>query len=301
MRVPAGWETNLTAAARDGTTLTASGTPHAEAASYTEIITSTAAQVESVQALATGLSAGGSDTSCLLDLATGASSSEVDFLTDWSIGGANNPGGAGGGRSIILPFRAASASRISSRIRALVASETAEISVWLLQTETDLDNVGAWVTYGVDTANSRGTTVPPASGSYGAWTEIGTTSEAHNLLIPSLDLFSDTNVSTNATTLLRLGYGATTGSHANDSAFTTASGTIIDFPWAFYCGSGESVVGPWPTTPIYVVVGSGVILHACLAAGSTEARGVSIHGATGTLVTGGSGGGDGRGMTRGLI
>ena len=300
--IPASWETNLTVSARLGTTLTADVTPHTEAASYTELITSTVALAEAFAVRVQGVSGGGTDTGVLVDIATGAAAAEVAILNDYDAGQAagNVTGAAVYGVAQTFPRRIAASTRLSGRIRATVVSETAVVALAVLEGAGHIENVGSWVTYGAVTASSRGTLVAPGNGAYGSWTEIGTTSEAHNLLRVGYDAGGDTTI-LGGGVLVRLGFGGTAGPHANDAALVAAGGTVIAAPYGFVQGNAEEVTGPFPDTPVYAVVGNGARLWACIAEGATENRGIIIYGATGTVITAGAAGvGPGRGIPRGL-
>lgn len=296
--IPAAIETNFTVTARDGTTLTADVTPHTEAASYTELIASTAAQTDVVDVCVSGVRTAGADTGVLLDLATGAAASETAFINDLNCGEVET-GTVSRGNLYSVHRRFAASTRVSARIRATVASETAVVGIALRQSGVHIENVGAWTTYGANTAASQGTSVTAGSGAYGSWTEIATSSSAHNLFLLGLDTLGDTTVGSEAGYLVRFGYGATTGGgpHATDGAFTGAGGTIVSATWQWRMSTSEAVMGPFPPCPIYVVVGNSQTLWACIASGSAEARGVIIYGATGDVITAG-GGVIGRGLNR---
>ena len=279
--IPASWETNLSATSRAGTTLTASGTPHAEGA-WVELLASTAATVEKIAFRIRNVAVNATDTGMLVDLATGAAASEAAFLNNLDSGGAEvgSASTVSQGRTYSFPKRIAASTRVSARPQATVASDTAEVAIMLGQGCVHVENVGNWVTYGANAAASIGTSTPQGSGAYGAWTEIGTTSEAHNLFFVGFDALADTTTA-QRDVLVKIGYGATAPG---------SGGTEISAVWHFGAGAGtEAVAGPFPDWSVYAVVGSGVKLWAAIASGETENRGIIIYGATGTVVTAGGG------------
>jgi hypothetical protein len=71
-------------------------------------------------------------------------------------------------RTYYFPIFIPSGTRLSARSASVVASKTCVVSLTLLQRPTQLGWVGTRVTaYGVDAANSRGTTMTSGNGSYG--------------------------------------------------------------------------------------------------------------------------------------
>lgn len=280
--IAASLQTNLSATVRRGTTVTG-GTSHTKG-SYVELINSTSAEVQGIHWRALMVATAATDTGVLLDIADGTpgGGGEADRIPNLSLGGASaRPFEASHGRVGTQPLLVSASKAIAARLQGTVASETAEVAVAVKLGCVHIEDVGTWVTYGASTAASRGTSVPEGSGAFGAWTEIGTTSEAHNLIIPSYDPLGDTTVSV-LDMLVQLGFGATAPG---------SGGTAIDGYWHFSTDGNEAVHGPWPMEPLYAVIGSGVKLWARIASGGTENRGIAIHCASGTVVTPGSGGG----------
>src|SRR3990167_9287013 len=220
--VPASIQTNLavtTPATRRGTTLTAHATPHTEAAAYTELIASTGAETQIVCVHYGNSNQNGVEAGVFLDLATGAAASETAFINDLLAGNGTTTVRMGRLNQVYRVI--AASSRISGRIRAVISAETIDVAVALLQACVHIEDVGASVSYGTNTGTTRGTSVTGANDDWGTWTEIGTTSEAHNLLFPSIDLLGDLAIN-ETMALLQIGYGAT----APD-----AGGTAINATW----------------------------------------------------------------------
>ena len=284
MLYPGVHETNLTATVRNGTTLTANASPNTEAAAWTIVVPVTDAASDGFWARVCGLSVTATDTGCFVDFAYGdptTGTNPVEIVSDWSVGDASATGtSAALGRVQFHPQAIPANKSLLARIRAVIASDTAEVAVMLPQSQTNLDSVGAATTFGTSTANTRGTSVTPASGAFGTWTEIGTLASDLNLFFPSLDGLGDTTIVLNAAhQVVEIGHGANSGA-------VTSIGL-----WAFSLGNDESIDGPFPPYPVYKPVSSGDKLWARLASGETEARGISIVGSAGTIVSSGGGGG----------
>lgn len=277
-------QTNLSATVRNGTTVTANATPHAVGA-WTEIIDNLSAEAQGFWIRILGVSANSTDTSALLDIAHAdvGGGNETVIASDLQAGNAEvRTFDSSMGRVHFVPAVVAAGRSITVRLRAAVVSETAIVAVMAKLGAVHMEDAAAFTSYGAVTASSRGTLVPEASGAWGAWTSIGTTSADHKLFIPGFDAGGDTTIATNDT-LLQLGYGAS----APD-----AGGTAIDAVWAFATtGQSEGISGPFPQAPIYADLPSGTQLWARLAGAGTENRGIVIHGANATVVTAGGGGG----------
>lgn len=274
-------ETNLTAASRTGTTLTANASPHTEAAAWTELIASTDGESQGFYVRITGVNLGANETNLLLDIAYGdvAGGNEVQLVQDYAIGGASAVAGAVG-RIIEFPQVIPTTKSVSARIRGTTASDECVIAIALKQGCEHLEDVGVGTTYGISTVTSRGTSVPCGSGDFGVWTELPATSGDHNLFMPSLDQLGDTSIET-SDVMLQLGYGATAPG---------SGGTAIEGYWVFPTTTAELIDGPFPPRPMYADVASGTKLWARLASNATENRGVSIIGMEGTAPAGGGGG-----------
>lgn len=109
--------------------VTASSTIHTKGA-WTEIIASTSADCSLITVAVQEIGVNNVKTAVLLDIATGASGSEVVIIENVAVGSAH------GSNEITadciafeLPFKVASGTRISARIQALIVSETARVTV----------------------------------------------------------------------------------------------------------------------------------------------------------------------------
>jgi hypothetical protein len=266
---PAAFETQLTAgslAARTGTTLTAHVTPHTKAATYTDLIASTAQTAYGIWVLATDVVSSAADTGMLCDIAKGAAASEIDLITNIDLGEASFSATAAFGKIFYFPgLSIPSGTRISARVQATITLDTCALAIWLdNRMQWNIAN-SAWVTYGANTAASQGTSVPSAANTFGAWTAVGSvTSRAHKMFTVGLDSLGDTTL-TASTVLIDIGWGPNAGSITNIATFY-ASKT-----------AGESVSSCFPPVTAYnVAIGSQ--LWARIAGISTENRGVIIYG-----------------------
>jgi hypothetical protein len=202
----------------------------------------------------------------LLDIAKGAAASEVDIIQNIDMGEAPLIGGSVVGKLFYFPGITIPAStRISARIQATITVDTINVAIWLdYRAQWQIGNA-AWVTYGADTAASRGTSVPKAANAFGAWTSIGSvTSRNHNLWSVGVDTLGDTST-TASTLLVEIGYGPDIGS-------VTSIGVMQVFE-----GAVESMSGCFPNACSFIVA-SGSQLWARLAGSDTENRGVVIYG-----------------------
>lgn len=148
-----------------GTALTASATIHTKGA-WAQVIASTADECVLMAVNVGAIRILNTETSTLLDLATGASGSEVAFAENIAVGGASPGNTFDIGTVMLLPIRIPASTRIAARIQGLRASQTANVVMqlysgpapYLLPTKLDV--------LGTSTATSRGTAMSGASGSY---------------------------------------------------------------------------------------------------------------------------------------
>lgn len=273
-------QTNLTAASRDGTVVTASATPHASGA-WTVLIASTAAAVTGIYIVIDRVSASATDARALLDLAYGDETTGGNEVAIWSslnCGNARDSGNVAymlGGASYYMPCAVAASKSISARLQAVVSEETCRVRIFLETAPLNAATIGAITTYGAVTAASQGTAVTQGNGAFGNWTEIGTTSAAHNCWTIGFDLDEDT-VANSVTTLVEIGYGPD-------------SGTVTSIGYVMVGEDGvEALTAPFPQN-WYAAVATSTKLWVRLAAGSNPGNyGVILYGVNVTLA--GSGG-----------
>jgi hypothetical protein len=261
---PPAIETNLTDAARSGTSITANSTIHTKATSYTTLIASTVSIAYGVWVIANDVATSATATGQLMDLATGAAASESIIVPDINIGYAIGSTGQTGKIFYFPGLSIPAGTRISARSQALISSDTANIVVMLeSRAQWHVAN-SAWIAYGVDASNSRGTSVTPGNGAFGSWTSIGTTSRNHNLFTIGVDGLGSTNMAANIL-VGEIGYGP-------NSSTVTTMGT---FNW--HDSAAEVVTA---TAPSYIAfaLASGNPLWCRISSGATQARGVIIYG-----------------------
>lgn len=168
-------EDNVGAAnAETGTTVTASSTIHTKG-SYAQLIASTAYSSWGIFVMVGGLgTAASTNTRGLIDIAIGASSSEVDIISNLIAGQSGQSIGASiGPQMYFFPIVIPAGVRISARLQALISSDTATVAVRLCQFRIPGKWYGSRVTtYGADTATSSGVSHTHGNGSYATTTQI---------------------------------------------------------------------------------------------------------------------------------
>jgi hypothetical protein len=169
-------------------TLTASGTPHADAAGWTDLIASSTADAAGIAiGLRSTVAASATDTSTLLDIALGAAASEVALVTSIPIGWKML------GYTVDIPCPVPSGSRVSARIRSITASKVVDVTARLLDGPT----VTAPDTIGAVPASSRGTLLPAATNATtpGSWQNIGsTTGQAYQAVLVGIQGGADSTM-----------------------------------------------------------------------------------------------------------
>lgn len=159
------------AGAPGGVVITASSTINTKGA-YTELFSNTSGDTVFIQLDLIPTST--NITNALLDIATGAAASEVNFIENiktYSDSG-NNLQSIPMTLDLIVPV--ASGARLSARMQAAVSSDTLELVVKLFSSTFTFDSFSS-TTWGADTSNSRGTFIPDPGGTvntFGAFTEI---------------------------------------------------------------------------------------------------------------------------------
>lgn len=154
-----------------GALLTAS-TANAEPSSFTELIASTAEEGLGFWMIA--LCPSGANQDYLIDVAIGASSAEVEIITDFLLSGAS--AASGSYSTTFWPVRIPKGSRVSARCRSSTASSTLRLSLYLLHGGAASGQpLGRVTSYGPATADSGGVSVDPggtANTKNATWTQI---------------------------------------------------------------------------------------------------------------------------------
>jgi hypothetical protein len=206
--------------ASNKTTVTANTSAHTKGA-YSEIIASTSANASLLVIVVQDISASSIASATLLDIATGASGSETNIVSDLAVGGALTTTGPIG-LSVEVPFRIASGTRISARIQSLVTGgKTASVTLFLYNIDSDYDLTPTSVdVIGGNTANSQGISF---SGASGTWVQaIASTSRAYRAvaIVPSTP---SSTVST-ITVQMQIGVGAS----GSEQAFAVTRTSFVN-------------------------------------------------------------------------
>lgn len=256
-----------------GTTITASGTPHA-LGSWASVLDPVSFDAHALALKFRNVSTASTATEMLADLGIGPSGggSEQIVIPDLDVGAAQTGTNEGSpGKTWVFPLFIKAGLRLSCRVRALIASDTVIVNAYLLEHPLLLaDAPGRWYAYGADQAASRGTSVTEGSGSFGSWTQIGASNVTvlpHTLWSGGYDHLGDTTI-TGGAKRIEFGYGP-------DSGSVTTIGAI---EWYGIDGN-EGLHGPFPSVPICCPVPAASTLWARIDGTSTEARGVILYAA----------------------
>lgn len=202
--------THMADASLAGATVTSHSTVNTKG-SYTELLADSGPRACGITVSIHGIATSSTVTSTLVDVAIGAAASEVVILSNLNAWGAQiaEPGY---NRRYFFPIEIAANSRISARSQAAISSDTQVVKIAVHQYPIALAACGEIVTYGADTANSSGTSVPQANQpSWGAWTQItSSTSRPHNIWACAMDGLADTTLA-DQHAIIELGVGASPG------------------------------------------------------------------------------------------
>jgi len=168
-----------------GTTLTASATAHTKG-SWAQLIASTSAECTALGINIGNVAVSNADTAMLVDIGVGAAGSEVVRVENIAVGGATLLARGSGGLFFMLPLRIAAGSRIAARCQSVRTSGTGVIHCAPMAMGASHVVPTAVDVLGASTADSRGTAM---SGASGTWVEItGSTARDYSavLVIPSI-------------------------------------------------------------------------------------------------------------------
>jgi hypothetical protein len=166
--------------------LTANTSAHTKG-SYSELIASSSANAGLLVLMVQDIQASSTNTATLIDIATGASGSENDIISNLAVGGAVTTAGSTG-LCVAVPCKIASGTRLAARIQSIVTGgKNATAQVFLLDVSGDYATAPTIVDVITgDTATSRGISF---SGASGTWVEaIASTSQAYRAVafVPSV-------------------------------------------------------------------------------------------------------------------
>jgi hypothetical protein len=169
-------ETNSgTTAAEFGTSVTAGGSAHTKNATYTQLVASTSYTSYGITiGLGNVGTAATTNTRTLVDIATGAASSETVIIPNLMCGQAGASNSASSDPVYYhFPIAIPAGVRISATSQSLAAADTVHVTVYLHQHPVPGKWYGSRVTaYGVNTADSTGTSHSPGNSSYATTTQL---------------------------------------------------------------------------------------------------------------------------------
>lgn len=264
-------QTNLTAADRDGTTITSGGSAHTKGAySAGQLFATTDEDTYGLSVRVSGVHTSGVVTSYLLDIGIGPSGSEVDLIQNIDCWG--SPAIAGGfvGTTYYFPVFIPKGERVAARSQALAVSDVCNVGIWLHQSCNGwgMEVPTKWEQLGTIT-NSNGVSVTPGSGAFGSWTTIlDPITKHYKWWHVGFDGLADTTI-TAQEFLVEVGIGP-------DTSNVSTIGS-----WSFCAAITESIEGPSPSSPVFQPLPdddlNGVFVR--IAAGATEARGAVVYAA----------------------
>jgi hypothetical protein len=191
----------------DAANVTAGGSSHTKGA-WTELIASASAQADLLVVTVAGVSVNNTATAMLLDIGKGASGSETAIASNIAVGGAMQTTITVEriGLSLVsaIPVNIPSGTRISARTQALIASDTAFVSVQLYSFGDSSLVPSTADVLGTSTGTSAGTNLSASN----AWTEmVGSTSQDYIAfcVVPSI---STATTNLNETAIYEIGVGA---------------------------------------------------------------------------------------------
>ena len=235
-------QTNLTAADRDGTTITSGVGAHTEGAfSAGQLIATVDEDCYAITIMVTGVAVSGTVTSYLLDIGIGASGSERVLIANLDCWGAGALTTATR-KMWTFPVFIAKGERISARAQALASADVANVAVWLHQGTNGYGGMEvpqAWEQLGTITT-SNGPSVTPGSGSFGSWTTIlDPITKNYAWWHIGQGNLADITIATGGVYLVELGIGDTSASVATIGS------------WSFCGNIGEEITGPTPEGAVY--------------------------------------------------
>ncbi len=273
--IPGALEANITSVftgssneGRDGTKITAGGSPHTLGL-WTTLIPTSSAVAAGIYVKVVGVGSSGTATSMLMDIGIGALGAENVLIPNLLVGYAGSALRTGG-RTYFFPVAIPSGSHISARCQSLIASDTADVSIWLTQDIHHLKGASSVEAIGVTSASSDGTVVTPGASSFGSWTNLGSVSSDVNCIVPGTDAAGDDRLSeADGFALIKLGYG---------TSDPDSGGTEIDAVWIVKSSGREYIISVFPNTPVYADITSGDNIYASINARSTSAlQSVIVH------------------------
>lgn len=247
-----------------GTTVTASGSTHTKG-SWSSLIDPLNFDTQLLMIKLGNVQTSATDTKVLVDIGVGPTGggSEQVVIPDMQAGGALTI--IGGGPTLVVPFRLKRGTRLSARCQALIASDTVQVLVFAFggMDYLPFPVFTKAVAYGIDSANSRGTSHTPGnSGSESTWTNFGsTTSHNHKAWFVMCG-------GPSGTTWTGIGY------HIEIGKNSTTWGE-----WHMATSTSEDISGPLPPFPVFREAAAGTQMQIrAEASGTAQALYPSIYG-----------------------
>ena len=207
---------------------TANTAAHTKGA-WSQIIASTSAEGSWLHVSCSAFNTAATNTASLLDIAIGASGSEVAIISNVAVGGAS-------ATYFTFPVQIPSGSRLSARIQSVVTGgKTGTVSLWVIDAGDYAASPTSVDVIGTSTANSQGTSFTGASGTWVQAT--ASTSQAYRAIsfVPSIH---DSDVATINLNLAEIGVGA--------------AGSEVDFASQRWTSNVSEFIGtgqPFPIDP----------------------------------------------------
>jgi hypothetical protein len=179
-------------------TCTANTAAHTKGA-YQQLIASTGADATWLQIEFSGFNTATVNTASLVDIAIGASGSEVVIASNIAVGGA-------AGVIVNVPLQVPAASRLSARIQSVVTGgKTGAVVIRVIDAGDYADTPTSVDVIGTSTADSQGTSF---SGASGTWVEgIASTAQAYRAVALVMSMH-DNDIATISNSIAEIGVGA---------------------------------------------------------------------------------------------
>jgi hypothetical protein len=162
------------------TTLTADTSAHTKGA-WSQVIATTTSNASLIAIRVSGVHSGNTNTATLLDIGTGAASSETAVASNIAIAGASTASLAPVGIIIPIPLKIPSGTRLSARIQSVVTGgKQATVEIFLFDAGDYATAPTSVDVLGTNTATSAGTAL---SGSANTWVEVvASTAQAYRAI-----------------------------------------------------------------------------------------------------------------------
>jgi hypothetical protein len=209
------YQTNVvetSSAGRKGTSVTGSGTAHAKG-SWTTILSSVGAPTHGIWGRVMDVGVSAALHNVLMDIGYGPDTSNVEIIIpDYNAGAAGlSAGGDVHAKHFFFPVYVPAGVGLFARLQSNQTSKVAILAVWMCQRALYPWAGGRVSAYGVDAANSRGTSVTPGAGTFSSWVQLSSgTGRPHRYWTAAMDALADTTLN-NQDIVVELGIGPDSG------------------------------------------------------------------------------------------